>query len=53
MVGSYFNGCQGVMLVFDLSRPATFTSITNKWYEIAKSKCPDACMMLIGNKKDL
>lgn len=32
IVASYFNGCQGVMLVFDLNNPATFLSATTKWY---------------------
>lgn len=41
------------MLVFDLTRPDTFTSVTTKWYELAKSKSPDAQLILIGNKSDL
>lgn len=53
MVGSYFNGCQGVMLVFDLTKPETFVNATTKWYEIARAKCPDAVIMLVGNKRDL
>ena len=41
------------MLVFDLSNPSTFTSVTTKWYELAKSKSPEAQLLLVGNKSDL
>jgi small GTP-binding protein len=53
MISAYFNGCQGVMLVFDLTSPPSYVNATTKWYDIAKSKCPDAIIMLIGNKSDL
>jgi small GTP-binding protein len=32
IVSTYFNGCQGVMVVFDLTKPATLLSATTKWY---------------------
>ena len=41
------------MLVFDLSSFTSFTNVTTKWYEIAKSKSPDAQLILVGNKTDL
>ncbi len=53
IVSSYFKGCDGVMLVFDLTNPASFISVTTKWYELAKSKSPDAQLLLVGNKSDL
>ena len=53
IVSTYFKGCDGVMLVFDLSSFTSFTNVTTKWYEIAKSKSPDAQLILVGNKTDL
>lgn len=53
IVSTYFNGCQGVMMMFDLTKPDSFISATTKWYETAKAKSPDAVFMLIGNKSDL
>jgi len=41
------------MLVFDLTKPESFTNVTTKWYELAKSKSPDAQLLLVGNKSDL
>ena len=49
----YFNGADGMILVFDLTRSSTFSNI-NKWYDTAAkyglSKIP---RILIGNKSDL
>jgi small GTP-binding protein len=53
IVSTYFNGCQGVMMLFDLTRPDSFTSATTKWFETAKAKSPDAVFLLVGNKSDL
>lgn len=53
IVSTYFNGCQGVMLLFDLTKPESFISATTKWYDIAKAKASDAVFLLVGNKSDL
>ena len=53
IVSTYFKGCDGVMLVFDLTKPESFTNVTTKWYQLAKAKSPDAQLILIGNKSDL
>ena len=53
IVSTYFKGCDGVMLVFDLSSFASFTNVTTKWYEISKCKSPNAQLLLVGNKTDL
>jgi Ras-related protein Rab-2A len=49
----YYNGAKGVILVFDLTKPNTLTSI-QKWQSEAlgylKKKIP---MILVGNKSDL
>lgn len=53
IVSTYFKGCDGVMLVFDLSNPESFTSVTTKWFEMAKMRSPEAQLVLVGNKSDL
>jgi small GTP-binding protein len=53
MVASYFHGCQGVMLVFDLSKRDSFLSATDKWFPLARARCPQALTLLVGNKCDL
>jgi small GTP-binding protein len=53
IVSNYFQGCDGVMLLFDLSSEASFRSATTRWLELARSKSPQAQLMLIGNKSDL
>ena len=40
MVASYFHGCHGVMLVFDLSIRASFLSATEKWFALSVKRCP-------------
>lgn len=45
------NAC-GAFIVFDLTRPETFSSVS-KWVEILNSSAPDAPYILIGNKIDL
>lgn len=40
-------------MVFDINKATTFHSAINKWYEMARAKCPDASFMLIANKIDL
>jgi GTPase SAR1 family protein len=41
------------MLVFDLTNPASFVTVTTKWYELAKARSPDAQLLLVGNKSDM
>lgn len=41
------------MLVFDLTNPASFTTVTTKWYELAKARSPEAQLLLVGNKSDM
>ena len=60
IVSTYFKGCHGVLLVFDLSRynsfkcrEDSFNSIVEEWYPLAKSKTPQSEFLLVGNKIDL
>lgn len=49
----YFNGADGVILVFDTTRSSTFSNI-KKWYNSTVKYCPSGVpRILIGNKIDL
>jgi small GTP-binding protein len=49
----YFNGADGVILVFDTTRSRTFSNI-NKWYNSTVKYCSNGVpRILIGNKIDL
>lgn len=49
----YFNGADGMLLVFDLTRSSSFSNINN-WYSSAvKNGLSDIPKILIGNKKHL
>lgn len=41
-----------VILVYDLTRKASFDSVKSKWYPFAKRWCPYSAMMVVGNKYD-
>jgi len=50
---SYFNGADGMLLVFDLTRSSTFSNVNN-WYSSAvKFGLSGVPRILIGNKIDL
>lgn len=50
---SYFRGASGALLVFDISRPSTFTSCT-QWLQDLRQIAEDGIVViLVGNKSDL
>jgi small GTP-binding protein len=49
----YFNGADGVILVFDVTRSSTFSNINNWWNSAVKYGLSDVPRILIGNKIDL
>jgi small GTP-binding protein len=50
----YFQGCQGALLVYDLTRYSTFDSINSKWLrDFKKFVKKEGAYVLIGNKSDL
>lgn len=51
---SFFQGCVGALLVYDMTRYSTFEQITQKWLKDFKNfSRPDGIYILIGNKSDL
>jgi len=50
----YFQGCQGALLVYDVTRYSTFDSINSKWLrDFKKYVKKEGAYILIGNKTDL
>ena len=49
----YFNGADGVILVFDMTRSSTFSNINNWWNSCVKFGLSGVPRILIGNKVDL
>jgi len=53
IVATYFKGCHGILMVFDLSKENSFKNIKDQWYDLCKTKADKALIILIGNKNDL
>jgi len=55
LTSSYYRGAQGIILVYDVSRRATFTDLSDVWLkEVERYSTNEDCIkMLIGNKVDL
>ena len=49
----YFNGADGIMLVYDMTRSSSFSNINNWWQTCIKFALSGAPRILIGNKMDL
>jgi Ras-related protein Rab-11A len=50
----YFQGCVGALLVYDITRRATFETINSKWLrDFNKYVKKEGTYILIGNKTDL
>ena len=53
MISTYYKGCKGDFIVYDITKKETFESIEN-WIRDLKSKGdPDVIMIIVGNKNDL
>lgn len=50
---SYFRGASGALLVFDITRPATFTSCTQWLQDLRQIAEEGIVVILVGNKRDL
>jgi len=49
----YYNGANGVILGFDLTRTHTYSNLKNWHKELIKDQLTDLPMVLVGNKSDL
>ncbi|MEA2069733.1 MAG: Rab family GTPase [Asgard group archaeon] len=49
----FFRGAKAALLVFDLTRPATFTKLQNWNDDLIKNAGKDVVKILVGNKVDL
>ncbi|MFW9827666.1 MAG: Rab family GTPase [Candidatus Thorarchaeota archaeon] len=49
----YFNGADGIMLVYDITRSSSFSNINNWWSTSVKYGLSSIPRILIGNKIDL
>tara|TARA_R110002050_G_scaffold73232_2_gene157602 strand:+ start:1038 stop:1298 length:261 start_codon:yes stop_codon:yes gene_type:complete len=50
---SYYRGAAGALLVYDISRRATFNHLTSWLTDARNLTTPNTIIMLIGNKSDL
>jgi len=50
---SYFRGASGALLVFDISRRATFDSVTSWLHDLRQIAEEGIVVILVGNKSDL
>ncbi len=51
---TYFSGCQGALIVYDITNASSFDNVRKKWVKDMKTYGkPDAAYILIGNKSDL
>ncbi|TFG24101.1 MAG: GTP-binding protein [Promethearchaeota archaeon] len=49
----YFNGADGIILVFDITRSSSFSNVKNWWNTCIKHGLSSIPRVLIGNKVDL
>lgn len=49
---SYYLGCDGIIYVFDLTRPSSYNNLTGD-IDFLKNKNPGVPVVIVGNKKDL
>jgi Ras-related protein Rab-2A len=50
---SYFRGASGALLVFDITRPSTFASVTQWLQDLRQIAEEGIVVVLVGNKSDL
>ncbi|KAI4374479.1 hypothetical protein MLD38_012468 [Melastoma candidum] len=53
ITSSYYRGALGALLVYDITRRATFDSIKKWLHELREFGNPDIVIVLVGNKLDL
>ncbi|MHA2502928.1 MAG: Rab family GTPase [Candidatus Kariarchaeaceae archaeon] len=51
--GQYYNGAQGALLIFDISKPGSLKSLENWVAEVVRNVGTYIPLLIIGNKSDL
>jgi len=49
----YYRGAVGALLLYDVTKPSTFTSVKRRVEELREHASPHIVTMLVGNKTDL
>lgn len=49
---NFYLGAQAAMLVYDVTEPTSFKALP-EWVDRCRKYCPDAPLLLVGNKLDL
>lgn len=54
LISSYYRGAHAIILVYDVTRRETFTSLSKTWVKELERCCtnPDCVKILVGNKVD-
>jgi GTPase SAR1 family protein len=52
MTKFYVRNCCAALVVYDVTDQKSFDQVSS-WLEFFRVECPDACVMLAGNKCDL
>jgi len=52
ITSSYYRGAHGVVMVYDITNPITFTNISRWLEEVNKYAREDVIKLLVGNKAD-
>lgn len=54
VTNTYFRGAHGVIVVYDITDPKSFSQINEYWLkEVEMHAPPNAALMIVGNKSDL
>uniref|UniRef100_A0A5B7A537 Putative ras-related protein RABA6b n=1 Tax=Davidia involucrata TaxID=16924 RepID=A0A5B7A537_DAVIN len=53
ITSSYYRGALGALLVYDITRRATFENLKKWLYELRQFGSPEMVVVLVGNKSDL
>ena len=50
---NYYNGCDGAILVYDITNRKSYDELVNYWYNEILKNCPNIIFGIAGNKFDL
>lgn len=53
MTSFYFRKCAGAVMVFDVTSEKSWADIETFWLDHFRQECPDAEVILVGNKTDM